>query len=519
MEIDIRQLMRIARRWAWLVALITVLAGVAAYAVASRQQPTYTAAAQVLVNPEQSTGEATEFSQIQASRGQAETYRQLVVTAPVLDRTIAALDLPDTRSTLADRVSASVITDTQLIEIEVEDGSAQLAADIANTLAGEFVTYVGELKVNRYEDQRAELEQEVERLQERRREIAAALDAASDAERATLQEEQVRIDQTLADLDASIRTLNRQIATSTTPLELANPAEVPAEPSSPRVLFMTLLGAFLGLLVSVATVAALEFSDNRVRSTEEMVELTAVPVLATVTDSNGIRAGTPLYALAEPGAQPAEAVRILRANLEFAAAAEQFRILTITSVDRGDGRSTVAANLAVAMAQTGRQVVLVDADLRSPGQHTIFGVDNSRGLASLLVNAQQRWTAAAHATAVPGLRIVPAGSLPSNPADLLASRRLREVLADMAADSDVVIVDVSPVLDVSDALALGAAADATLLVARRDPTRGAPVGGRGDRWQRHAPPGHRRQSRPQDNGCLLCLCPAASSGARGPGAS
>lgn len=481
MEIDFRHMIRVVLRRAWLVALVAVLAGVAAYILISTQPAQYAATAQVLVNPVQSAG-TPDFNEIQASRAQAQTYRLLATSAPVLDRTIEALGLEYDRDELSENVTATVIPETQIIEIRVEDSSADGAAEIANAIGEQFVAYVGGMKVSRLEEQRSQLQDEASSLQTRRQELAkqiADLDTEANtsngeaqAQLAELKDEQFRADETLADLAASIRTLNRDIATSTTPIEVSDPAEVPDQPFAPRVMFTTVLGLFLGLLLGVGLAAVLEFLDTTIRADSNIPALTGAPLLASIGEATASSDGLGrLFALGPSGTQPTEAIRLLRTNLDFAGLLAPARTIAVSAPDDDAGASTVAANLGIAVAQAGRRTLIIDADLRRPAQHLLFGVENREGIADLLAGEGNDWARFAQSTQVGGLRVLTSGSPPENPADVLGSRRFAEVLAGIAAEVDAVIIDTPPLLGVSDALEVTAHADGVVLVMRPGVTK------------------------------------------------
>ncbi len=162
---------------------------------------------------------------------------------------------------------------------------------------------------------------------------------------------------------------------------------------------------------------------------------------------------------------------MLRTNLEFASAANPIRSLIVTSPGPGEGKSTTTANLAVTMAQAGLWTVIVDADLRRPTQHRIFGVSNEHGLTSLLTNPDQPWEQSAQMLDTPGLFIVPSGPIPPNPSDLLSSTRFKRMMEKISGQVDVVLIDSPPILAASDALAISAHADGVLLVCQSHDTR------------------------------------------------
>ena len=174
--------------------------------------------------------------------------------------------------------------------------------------------------------------------------------------------------------------------------------------------------------------------------------------------------------LTEPRSPAAEAYRTLRTNIQFASLEKPVRRLLLTSSGPDEGKSTTAANLAVAMAQAEMAVLLVDADLRRPSQHEIFRLDNVHGLSSLFLGKTPGLGPSAHmepplqATAVPGLSVLTSGPLPPNPAELLGSGRMDSVLDELTRRADIVLVDTPPVVAVTDAAVLSAKVDGCLLV-------------------------------------------------------
>ena len=170
-----------------------------------------------------------------------------------------------------------------------------------------------------------------------------------------------------------------------------------------------------------------------------------------------------LVMLDDPRSFQAEAYRVLRTNLHYANPDAPLRRLLITSAGPGEGKSTTASNLGVAMAQNERAVLLVDTDLRRPVLHTIFRQPSSPGLSSYLVG-DALLDAVIQKTAIPNLSIVASGPTPPNPAELLASRRMQDFIATVSERFDTVVFDSPPVLAVSDACTLASMVDGVLLI-------------------------------------------------------
>jgi non-specific protein-tyrosine kinase len=308
-------------------------------------------------------------------------------------------------------------------------------------------------------------------------------------------------------------------------LTVADPATPPDRPVSPRVPLNVALGAALGALIAAGAAYLTEHFDDRLTSAERLTRFTGLHVLGLLPDlAPGSRhplgralARAARSAKAEPpeteaggrylpgdwlvplkqippgteagngranghaghgyaygyGASSAtEAFRLLQANLQFAAVERPLRTLLVSSCDVGDGKSTVAANLAVVLAQGGKRVLLVDADLRRPTLHERFHVVHRTGLTTLLVDERVTAEEALCPVPVDGLSLVTSGPLPPNPSELLASARMRQRLAELRELADLVVIDSPPVLAVSDPAVLAGLADGTLLVVNARRTRG-----------------------------------------------
>ena len=173
-----------------------------------------------------------------------------------------------------------------------------------------------------------------------------------------------------------------------------------------------------------------------------------------------------LVTLTDPRADAAEAYRTLRTNLLFSTVDSPVSSLVVTSPTPESGKSTAIANLAVTLAQGGHETILVDADLRKPGQHDIWGLSNERGLTTMMLEAGALAEPPIQAVGIPGLSIITSGQLPPIPTDLLGSRKMDEIIGVLKARAEVVLFDAPPVLAVSDAVILGSKMDGALLVMR-----------------------------------------------------
>jgi polysaccharide biosynthesis transport protein len=239
-------------------------------------------------------------------------------------------------------------------------------------------------------------------------------------------------------------------------------APVPTSPYSPRLLRNLLVGLIIGLGLGAVAAFVREGLDRRLRDSDEVEDATGSTILGVIpTELDGVR--TPV--LTHPMSARAEGYRKVRTNLTFAGATGMPRSLLITSAVSGEGKTTLATNLALACARTGQRVALVDADLRRPMVSTYLDITESLGLTSVIAGEA---TLAEAMTAIDEGRVdvLGSGPIPSNPSELLGSVRMSAMLEELRATHDIVIVDAPPVLPVADALVLVGEVDAVVLVTK-----------------------------------------------------
>lgn len=249
----------------------------------------------------------------------------------------------------------------------------------------------------------------------------------------------------------------------------------PLERSSPSV-FLIPVGVFLSLALSFGIALGLEMLDTSVRTPQDIVRHVDVALLGFIphTDDEEVDIRQVETAVRDtPNSMVAEAFHQIRTNLQFSAPAERQRAVLITSPRPDDGKTTVACNLALALSQGGRRVLLVDANFRRPAIHRIFGEAKPEGLSNLLVGDGSLDTVVAQ-TAAPLLDVLGSGPTPPNPVDLLGSEHCQAFLRDATSRYDQVIIDTSPILLASDAAVLGSLVDGVIVVVRaKKNSRGA----------------------------------------------
>lgn len=478
MELDLNRVLQIIRRWWWLLLLAPLIGGGTAWYVSERQQEMYESSVTLLVGAGVST---TNAGSVQASQNLTETYSQWAVTRPVLERTAQVLAWDGTVEELDRAVSARTVPDTLFIEILAQSSDPAEAATIANTVAEQFLLDVQDQTAAQSSQVRSNLNLQIEdtssRLAEVQDRIGTLQDDANrtDTEReeiARLLNEEVQLQADLAQFETTIRTIDVEIATDQPRIVVLSPAIPPQEPFAPNTMRATLIGAVSGMALAITAAIVLEYLDDTIRDREELGRIASTPVLASIAVSPGARRGTsPLFVLDHPTSASAEAMRLLRANLEFASAPDRLNTLAISSPQPNEGKSTITANLGVVLAQAGLKTVIIDADLRHPSQHRIFGVPNRQGLSTMLVTPDPDWRQGLTSLTIPNLSLLPSGPIPPNPADLLSLDRFTTILAAIEDWADVVLIDTPPLLAASDAVIAATTARGLLMVCRHGLTR------------------------------------------------
>lgn len=243
--------------------------------------------------------------------------------------------------------------------------------------------------------------------------------------------------------------------------QVIEPALLPKAPVSPKKKLNFVLAVLVGLMLGVGIAALQEALDDTIQNAEDVERELALPLLGVVQSIPESEERTLVHAANFSGV--AEAFRMIRSNIKFMAVDSAVQTLMVTSAVKGEGKSTTAANLAVALARDGRRVTLVDADLRRPTIHKIFEVANTMGVTNAIAGGAPL-AEVSHATDIENFRIVTAGPIPPNPAELLDSTRFARIIEELRTTNDMVIFDAPPVLGVADASVLSGRVDGVALV-------------------------------------------------------
>ncbi len=465
---ELRRLIGIVRAWLPLMVVTALLAGAAAFVVSNFQQKTYESKATLIVGQALSAANP-DYTQLLVAQSLAATYAAVAETRPILDSLITDLKLTDAPADLAGRIQVEAPRDSTLLIITAQDADPAQAAAIANGLAQQLIKASPTIRGQEAEflksiDADLKATQALIDSTQSRYEALSAIDkrtAAQEAEWQALEGQLVNLRSTYAAL------LSFSSASTSNLLTVVEPAEPSTSPVAPRTLLNTLLAAALGLLVVAAIAFVAEQLDDSIKDAEAIEEVAHLATLGSITKMSGDRGRQEMYRLAAflyPRSGAAEAFRALRANVEFAAVDAPVRTLLVSSAIPGEGKTVMASNLAIVFAQSGRKVILVDADLRKPGVHKLFNLPNAEGLTSMLRSDAIDLQAASHETEEAYLRVLTTGPLPPNPAELLGSQRMRTVLATLQKSADLVILDSPPLEAVADASVMSSFVDGTILV-------------------------------------------------------
>ncbi|MBK8986049.1 MAG: polysaccharide biosynthesis tyrosine autokinase [Chloroflexi bacterium] len=458
-------------RWAWLIILGVVVAGAAAFIVNRNTTPVYRASSRLLIDQPPGSNAGNDYSKVLFEQRLAQTYVEILTTTPILEKTIEQLGLPFTAGQLRGKITVSAPQDTQIIAISVEDTDRERTAAIANTLGQVFIAENQARDRLRYaepianwESRLREIGDTIQTLETDINNLSGAEDASDLAVRSRLEtqlnEAQIRYTEAFNNLNG-LQINQAKESSNVVPIE---PATTPIAPIRPRTVTNTLLAMVVGGMIAVGLIFLIEYLDDSIKSPEQILEDTGLTTVGAIANIKADSLPQTLITQLAPRDPISEAYRVVRTNLSFAAVDEGLHSILVTSSSPGEGKSTSAANLATVMAQTGKRTILVDADLRRPVQHKIFEVANNHGLTTAVLDSESSVLQHVQDTHIPYLRIMSSGPIPPNPAELLSSQRMVQLIQQLQQEADIVIFDTPPVLTVTDASILGALVSGCLLV-------------------------------------------------------
>lgn len=388
----------------WVLVILTTFVATLGSGLASHfSTPTYTSSASLYfsLNAGQSAADINQGSTY--TQNQMLSFAQLATLPVVLDPVITKLSLPVSARELASSISATTSKDTVILVVSADGGTAESATALATAVSEQLVT----------------------------------------------------VTESLAPRDTNGK--------STVSVKIVEAAQAPQFPSSPNTKRNVLAGFVIGLLLGILVAYLRDVLDTRVRDTSDVEDLLDLPVLASLSRTS-VAAGMAFVEEETRGGHQAEEYRRLRANLQFLGVDADDLCLLVSSSLAGEGKTTTITNLAIALAEAGSNVLLIDADLRSPRVGRYLGLESAAGLTTVLIgrasvnDVLQPWGSQS-------LTVLTSGEVPPNPSALLATRALSDLIASMRKRYDVVLIDAPPLLPVADAAILSRLVSGVVLVA------------------------------------------------------
>jgi capsular exopolysaccharide synthesis family protein len=405
--VEFREVLAALRATWWLPLLGILAGGGVAVGVSLLQTPLYTSSTQLFVSTTAATSTSDVLSGSQFSQQRVTSYAQLLTGEQLAGRVIDRLGLTMTPKRLAQEIGATAVPDTVLIDVTVTDPSPSQAQRIAEAVGSEF----------------------------------GAMSAQ----------------------------LERVNANGVSPVKVTvtQAPDLPTTASSPRLLLNLAVGLLLGLLLGVGVAIARARLDRTVKDPEEAAELARTSVIGTVLRDQALEKRHTIDRGA--GSRTAEDYRQLRTNLQFLSVDEPPKVIMVSSAIPAEGKTTVVINLAIALVDAGRRVVVLEADLRRPKVTSYLGMVGDVGLTNVLAgnagidDVGQNYRE--------GLTVIAAGPLPPNPGELLASGHMAALIDKLRGEYDYVLIDAPPLLPIADSSGLAAHTDGVLLTVRYGSTR------------------------------------------------
>jgi non-specific protein-tyrosine kinase len=391
------------------------------------------------------------------------TYAEYATSWPVLTELVNRLELNE-----EPQVEVGLLAGTELMQITVEALNPLVARDAANTLAEILMEqsramYLGSGKSAQeiLGEQLAQLKSELDQAWGDYEQVVA--DFPEDSERITAASRTIELKEaSYAELLAEYERNRVREAVLSNTLSVIEPAVAPSQPARPRVMFNLALSTVLGLLFGIGFAFLVDSLDTTLHSTEQIARTSQLPILGSIPNA-GKHEQPALY----DGVSPqGEAFRRLRTSLFMLDRDLPLRTLLVTSAEPREGKSTVLANLGHSVSESGRSVLLVDAQFHLPVLHKLFELSNRVGLSSVL-EGKVALAEAVQDSANPGIRVLTSGPLPAQPAELLSSPQMTDLVEQFAQQYDMVFLDTPSVLAVIDAGVLAHAVDGVVFVVER----------------------------------------------------
>jgi capsular exopolysaccharide synthesis family protein len=440
------------RRWSILAVAIFVMA--VAVGASFLQTPVYRSTADVLVEvpPQDSV----------PSDPNMDTEKKLVSSAQVTNLVISLNHLKTSPRVLLDSLAVDVPVNTSILEISYTDRDPEQARKNAQAFAEGYLGFRGQQLLQAVQAERTSLQSEIVDLNQRLADLKEKVNVADNTSQQMINQTKAGALVTqLSILQQRLQALPPEAAISAG--EVVQPATTPSSPAGPNRVLDGALGLLLGLLFGIGIAVLLDRRDDRIRQPGEAAAILGARVLGFIPPQPKRRHHPAASVEAKPDDATDEAFRGFRADFLLATSHRPAKSILVTSSRSADGKTLTVAKLGQVLAASGKQVILVSADLRVPLLQDLFGQDSSPGLADVLSGDASLVDVVREVGR--GLRLVPAGSFPDDPLRALGSPELAESIAQLKRWADFVLIDSPPLLAVADARVLVPACDAVLFVA------------------------------------------------------
>lgn len=414
-EIDLRSLLDYFKKslaYFILIVAATVFAG--SIYTFYLQKPEYKSRATVILSSDRSNSATITQNEVLINKNLVDTYTEVVKSHRVLDKVLKQLDLDLDYAKLSKKIEVTAPKETEIIEINAVDANPELAKNIANATSEIFVKEISDLY--------------------------------------------------------SVKNVN-----------VLDPALQPTTPYNVNVIRQELIALVAGIILASATIFLKFYFDRSVKTAEQIEQYIKLPLVAkirkyeitkpkldqkTASKRDIAKSKTSeLIIKSEPKSRISEDFRTLRANLHFSLDGKKVKTVLLTSTSPSEGKSFITANLATTFAQSGKKVLLIDADMRYGRQHEIFNLNNEKGLSNLLADhASAKHLDYTQSTKIPNLSVITRGIVPPNPSELLDSSDVDSLLTKVRSKYDYILLDGTPVDELSDALIVAKKAERVILV-------------------------------------------------------
>lgn len=442
-------------RHRWSIAVVAVVASVSALYFSRQQTPIYASETAVLIEPITLSEASEPFQEPNLS-----TEERLALSTPVAELVVDRLELTETPLDLLRSLTVEPVPGAEILIFIYEHPDPAVAAQRSQAFADSYLELRQQRVAQHVSTSLEALQEDISTLTGKISRLTRQISATKKPARGVLQ--------TRASLLTSLL-VRKELAA----LELLTDAQVgrivesaalPSSPSRPNHRLNVVLGLVLGLLLGAGQAVLRGRLSRRIWSIEELETIIQVPVLGAIPSVFTWKRRRTMLLITDPKAPQVviEAFRLLRESVIVAASARAAKVLLVTSVDRGEGRSSTAANLAIALTKVGKRVVLVSADFRGSGLDDVLMFSDRPGLIDVLSGRIPLQNAlVSHGT---GMRILPRGRQVDDPADLVGSAGAKQLLDYLRQDADFVILDSPPISGVADTVALAPSTDGVILV-------------------------------------------------------